>query len=198
MRRCDATTAAGKRCLKNASEGSRFCPTHADRVDGKQAAWVAGGAAVGHAIVPVVGGFIGAGVGWVADKLTMEASVGKKRVFVSFDFDNDRALKDFIIGQAKLGDSPFSVIDCSLQEAAPMKTWEDKGRQAIVGSDIVVVMVGARTHRASGVLKEVAMARAAAIPIVQIIGYKDGNYTPVPDAGRLYAWSWDNLKRLLG
>ncbi len=33
--------------------------------------------------------------------------MAKKRVFVSFDFDNDRTLKDFIIGQARLPDSPF-------------------------------------------------------------------------------------------
>jgi hypothetical protein len=30
----------------------------------------------------------------------------KKRVFVSFDFDNDKILKEFIIGQSKLPDSP--------------------------------------------------------------------------------------------
>lgn len=41
------------------------------------------------------------------------------------------------------------------------------------------------------------MAREEDIPIVQVIGYRDGNYTPVPNAGRLYAWNWDNLKRLL-
>ncbi len=28
-----------------------------------------------------------------------------KKVFVSFDFDNDRALKEFIVAQAKLPDS---------------------------------------------------------------------------------------------
>lgn len=33
--------------------------------------------------------------------------MAKKKVFVSFDFDNDKTLKDFIIGQAKLADSPF-------------------------------------------------------------------------------------------
>jgi hypothetical protein len=33
--------------------------------------------------------------------------MAKKKVLVSFDFDNDRALKDFIIGQSKLPDSPF-------------------------------------------------------------------------------------------
>lgn len=122
----------------------------------------------------------------------------KKRVFISFDFDNDKVLKDFIIGQSKHEDSPFEVVDCSLKEAAPMKTWEDKARVAIKSADLVIVMVGPTTHKASGVLKEVQIAREEEISIVQIIGYKDGNYTQVPDAGRLYAWNWDNLKNLLG
>jgi len=124
--------------------------------------------------------------------------MAKKRVFVSFDFDNDKTLKDFIIGQAKLPDSPFEVVDTSLKEAAPMKTWEDKARVAIKRSDIVVVMVGPSTYKAPGVLKEVQMARDEGISIVQVIGYKDGNYTAVPNAGKLYAWNWDNLKKLLG
>jgi len=124
--------------------------------------------------------------------------VAKKRVFISFDFDNDKVLKDFIIGQSRLTDSPFEVIDTSLKEAAPMKTWEDKARIAIKRSNIVVVMVGPKTHSAPGVLKEVAMAREEEIPIVQVIGYKDGNYTAVPNAGRLYTWSWENLKKLIG
>jgi len=124
--------------------------------------------------------------------------MAKKRVFVSFDFDNDKTLKDFIIGQAKLPDSPFEVVDTSLKEAAPMKTWEDKARAAIKRSDIVVVMVGPSTYKAPGVLKEVQMARDEGISIVQVIGYKDGNYTAVPNAGKLYAWNWDNLKKLLG
>ena len=124
--------------------------------------------------------------------------MAKKRVFVSFDFDNDKILKEFIIGQSRNPDSPFEVIDTSLKEAAPMMTWEDKARVAIKGSDIVVVMVGPTTYRAPGVLKEVRMAREAGVPIVQVIGYRDGRYTPVPEAGRLYDWNWDNLKRLLG
>jgi hypothetical protein len=124
--------------------------------------------------------------------------MAKKRVFVSFDFDNDKVLKDFIIGQSRLADSPFEVVDTSLKEAAPMKTWEDKARLAIKRSDIVVVMVGPKTHSAPGVLKEVDMAREERIPIVQVIGYKDGNYTAVPNAGRLYTWNWENLKKLLG
>ena len=123
---------------------------------------------------------------------------GKKRVFVSFDFDNDKVLKDFVIGQAKNPDSPFEVVDTSLKEAAPMKTWEEKARAAIRRSDLVLVMVGRNTYRAPGVLKEVRVARAEGIPIAQMIGYRDGSYTAVEGAGRLYLWDWENLKKLLG
>jgi len=122
--------------------------------------------------------------------------MAKKPAFVSFDFDNDQVLKEFIIGQSKLPDSPFEVIDQSLKEAAPEKDWADKARRAIKRSEIVIVMVGPKTYKAPGVLKEVAMAREEEITIVQVIGYKDGNYTAVPDAGRLYAWNWQNLKKL--
>lgn len=121
----------------------------------------------------------------------------KKRVFVSFDFDNDKALKDFIIGQSRLADSPFEVVDCSMKEAAPQANWQTVAERKIKSAGIVVVMVGPETHRAPGVLKEVKMARDNGIPIVQVIGYKDGKCTAVPDAGRLYSWSWDNLKKLL-
>jgi hypothetical protein len=132
------------------------------------------------------------------DAYDREEVMAKKRVFVSFDFDNDKTLKDFIVGQARNPDSPFEIIDTSLKEAAPMKTWEEKARLAIGRSDLVLVMVGPNTYRAPGVLREVAMAREEGKPIVQVIGYRDGNYTPVANAGRLYRWDWDNLKRLLG
>ena len=121
----------------------------------------------------------------------------KTKVFVSFDFDNDKKLKEFIIGQSKNSDSPFEVADWSMKEAAPQRNWEDEAESRIKRSDLVLVMVGPETHKAPGVLKEVEMARRNNIRIVQVIGYKDGNYTAVPNAGRLYSWNWDNLKKLL-
>jgi hypothetical protein len=121
----------------------------------------------------------------------------KIRVFVSFDFDNDRVLKDFIIGQSKNPDSPFAVTDWSMKEAAPETSWEQEAKARITRADLIIVMVGPRTHRATGVLKELAIARELGKPIVQIIGYRDGQYTAVPGAGRLYRWNWENLKQLL-
>ena len=122
--------------------------------------------------------------------------MNKTRVFVSFDFDNDKNLKDFIIGQSKLSDSPFEAMDWSMKEAAPEKNWELEAEKKIKRVDVVLVVVGEQTHKAPGVLKEVNMARENNKKIVQIIGYKDGDYKPVPNAGRLYSWNWENLKNI--
>ena len=124
--------------------------------------------------------------------------MGKKKVFVSYDFDNDKTLKDFIIGQAKLPDSPFEVIDFSLKEAAPEKTWLHKARTAISRAEVFIVMLGSKTRNAPGVLKEVKIANELKKEKFQVIGYKDGSETwAVPNAGRVYRWNWENLKKLL-
>lgn len=201
MSQCEGKTKTGRRCHKFALAGKRFCHVHADTIDLKsivKGVSVATGTLLGHAVAPGVGGAAaGAGIGYLfGDEMTKGKKM-KKRVFVSFDFDNDKKLKDFIIGQSRLADSPFEAADHSLKEAAPEKDWEKKAHAAIARSDIVLVMVGPKTHRAQGVLKEVAMARDLGRKIVQVIGYKDGDYTRVSDAGQLYSWNWPNLKKLL-
>ena len=121
----------------------------------------------------------------------------KTRVFVSFDFDNDQKLKTFILAQAKNADSPFEVENWSLNEPAPQASWKKKARERIARSDVVLVMVGPSTYRAPGVLAEVAIARELKKRIFQVIGYKDSTPKPVPNAGRLYRWSWSTLKTFL-
>ncbi|TMP85495.1 hypothetical protein CWC05_18310 [Pseudoalteromonas ruthenica] len=149
-------------------------------------------------LLPGVGGIIlGSATGTLLNKIGEKNLIMKKKVFVSFDFDNDKALKGFVIGQSKLEQSPFMVIDHSLKEAAPEANWKDKARAAIRRADIVMVIVGSETYRAPGVLAEVAMARQEGKPVIQLIGYRDGDYKPVENAGRLYRWTWENLRKLL-
>lgn len=197
MKRCKATTKAGHRCLNGQRSGSDYCAAHAKETSPDGLLATAAGAFLGNALVPGLGLVLGGLVGHSLRNSMGADDMTKKRVFISFDFDNDRVLRDFMLGQARLPDSPFEVIDHSLKEAAPERNWEAKARAAIARSDVVIVIVGNATHRASGVLKEIAMARAVGIQVVQVIGYKDGDYTPVPNAGRLYAWNWPNLKKLL-
>jgi hypothetical protein len=124
--------------------------------------------------------------------------MAKKKVFVSFDFDNDKTLKELIIGQAKLPDSPFDVVDFSLKETARQKDWLDRAHTAIAGAQVFIVMLGSKTKNAPGVLKEVEIVNELGKPKFQIIGYKDGSKDwALPNAGRVYEWNWDNLKKLL-
>lgn len=124
--------------------------------------------------------------------------MAKKKVFISFDFDNDKVLKDFVIGQARLPDSPFEVEDWSMKEAAPERNWEVEAEMRIRRSDAILVIVGNYTHRAPGVLKEVALANYHSKKICQMIGYRDSSPTPVQNAGPLYSWEWNFLKNFLG
>ena len=124
--------------------------------------------------------------------------MAKIPVFISFDFDNDEKLRDFIVGQARNPDSPFDVADHSLKESVPEKDWLDKARRAISRSDVFIVMLGSRTRFASGVIKEVRIANELGKRRFQIIGYREGTEDwAVPNAGRVYRWDWDNLKKLL-
>ena len=122
----------------------------------------------------------------------------KKRVFISFDYDNDRTLKSFVRGQARHPDTPFEVVDWSMREAAPERSWERKARERIKRSDIVIVVAGRKTRNALGVQKEVKIARDEGVQVAQIIGYKNKRCPHVPGAGRRYRWTHENLKKLLG
>ena len=59
-------------------------------------------------------------------------------------------------------------------------------------------MLGPKTRNASGVKKEVAMAKSLGKTRFQIIGYTGGSRDwAVPDGGVTYDWNWEDLKKLL-
>jgi len=120
-----------------------------------------------------------------------------KRVFFSFDFDNDQSLKVLMQGQLKLPASPFQAADWSMKEAAPQRNWEREAESRIKRSDVVVVLLGTRTHRASGVRREVDMARRNGKRLVQVILRPNTSPVPVPKGGRVVRWSWPNLSKAL-
>ena len=68
----------------------------------------------------------------------------KKRVHVSFDYDRDRALKDFVRGQARNPETPFEIVDWSMKEVAPERNWKKKARERVKRSDLVMVMAGSK------------------------------------------------------
>ncbi|TRO69452.1 TIR domain-containing protein [Streptomyces sp. IB201691-2A2] len=123
----------------------------------------------------------------------------KSRAFVSFDYDNDAVLKEFLIGQAKLDDSPFWIADWSIKVASP--GWKEEARRRIRASDVVVVLCGQHTDTAIGVDVEVKIAQEEGIPYFLLKGYKNTTCLKpkaAKSADKMYDWTWSNLKILIG
>ncbi|WP_373998466.1 TIR domain-containing protein [Bdellovibrio bacteriovorus] len=139
-------------------------------------------------------------VGIVTCLTTLTEKEKVKKVFISFDFDNDSFLKDALVGQAKNPDTPFKIHDQSLKE--PLAgDWKTKIRPRIANADIVVVMCGQKTHTASGVAAELQIAQELNKPYFLLKGYSDKKCTfPTTAASqdKMYNWTWDNLKKLIG
>jgi hypothetical protein len=122
------------------------------------------------------------------------------RVFISFDFDNDGDLKLLLVGQAKNPDSPFEITDASVQHHLT-GDWEEKVKGRISRADQVIVLCGQKTHTATGVAKELTMARDLKKPYFLLAGRAaGGNMKPTTalSTDKLYKWTWDILKSLIG
>jgi hypothetical protein len=124
--------------------------------------------------------------------------MAKTRVFLSFDYDHDAFLKEALVGQSRLADSPFELADWSIKEAIGTN-WKDHARRRIRAVDCVAVICGQHTDTATGVSAEVEIARSEQIPYFLLRGYKEK--TPVrPKAAptdKIYDWTWPNLKALI-
>jgi hypothetical protein len=124
--------------------------------------------------------------------------MSKTKCFISFDYDNDATLKEFLIGQSKHEDSPFEISDWSIKEAS--FNWQSEARGRIKQSDVVIVICGRNTHMATGVAKELKIAQEEGTDYFLLAGYSDGGNTKptsVKVSDSIYKWTWDNLKRLI-
>ena len=121
------------------------------------------------------------------------------RVFVSFDFDHDRDLRDLFVGQARNAQTPFMLANWSVKEAMS-GDWKEKVRSRIRRVDMVLVLCGAHTDTATGVSVEVRIAREEGKPVYFIRGRKEGN-CKLPKAAlpgdRMLSWKWENLARVI-
>jgi hypothetical protein len=126
--------------------------------------------------------------------------VTKKRAFISFDFDNDEGAKIMLAGQAKFPDTPFDFKDASVKEHLT-GDWKDKVRRRMDNIDVVIVLCGIRTHLAPGVAAELAIAQEKNKEYFLLAAYGDKNCTKPTTAipsDKVYKWTWDNLKVLIG
>ena len=117
------------------------------------------------------------------------------KIFVSFEFDNDKDLKNNFFQQAK-NNTPHRVRNSSLNEAYPTQEWKNKARAAIRECDVVIILVGQDTHNAPGVKTEVEIAHQLRKPVFQVVP-KGRTYTGVPNVDTPIRWYWNRINRKL-
>jgi len=126
--------------------------------------------------------------------------MAKKRVFISFDYDHDEGAKHMLAGQAKLPDSPFDFTDASVNEHLT-GDWKDRVSRRLNNVDLMIVLCGEQTHRAAGVAAELSIAQEKSLSYFLLAAYADKTCTKPTSAragDKVYKWTWDNLKALIG
>jgi hypothetical protein len=122
------------------------------------------------------------------------------RAFISFDFDHDEDLRNLLAGQARHPDSPFEIKDRSVTE--PLTgDWKAKVERRMANIDVVIVLCGEYTHTARGVSAELEIARDTGTPYFLLAGRSSSTCTrptTAVAADKMYKWTWDNLKQLIG
>jgi hypothetical protein len=124
----------------------------------------------------------------------------KKRVFISFDYDHDVDVKTMLAGQANHGDTPFDFKDASVKDHLT-GDWKEKVTRRMANIDVVIVLCGEHTHTAKGVAAELAIAKELNKEYFLLRAYPDKKCTKPSNStegDKMYDWTWDNLKKLIG
>jgi hypothetical protein len=118
------------------------------------------------------------------------------RAFISFDFDNNSTEKLLFAGQAKNSRTPFTIQDWSSKVSLPQPQWERLINGKIASTTMLIVLVGRNTYLATGVKKEIAMARANNVPIFGVLVGGATTLTTLPAGltkGRVVSWDWAKI-----
>lgn len=125
--------------------------------------------------------------------------MAKKRVFISFDYDHDARQKDLLVGQSKHPDTDFEFADWSSKEHI-QGDWKAKIKAKLAYVDVVCVLCGKNMASATGVAQEILICQEIGKPYFCLSAYPEGCSKPTTakDSDKLYTWSWENLKKLIG
>lgn len=118
------------------------------------------------------------------------------RAFISFDFDNNSNERTLFIGQSKNSKTPFNIEDWSSKYKLPQKEWEQLIENKVKKCNMLIVLVGKKTHLAKGVVKEISFAKDHNVPVFGVYVDKANTSTVLPiglQRNRTITWSWDKI-----
>ena len=124
------------------------------------------------------------------------------RAFLSFDYDHDLRPKNLFAGQAKTDSpTPFTVEDWSSKSPLPQSKWEARIKEKISKCHMLVVLVGRNMGTATGVAKEIRMAKDNNVPYFGVYVDGAGRTSTLPKGlprNRTIRWDWDNIADAVG
>lgn len=118
------------------------------------------------------------------------------RAFISFDFDHNETEKTLFVGQSKNSKTPFSIQDWSAKSSMPQSKWEAIVKEKINKCNMVIVLSGKTMASATGVAKEIAMAKDQDVPVFGVyVGGADktSNLPKGLQRNRTIKWNWDDI-----
>lgn len=118
------------------------------------------------------------------------------RAFISFDFDHDETEKNLFVGQGKNSKTPFSIQDWSAKSSMAQSMWEAIVKEKINKCNMVIVLSGKTMASATGVAKEIAMAKDQNVPVFGVYVDSANTSSNLPKGlprNRTIAWKWDNI-----
>lgn len=118
------------------------------------------------------------------------------RAFISFDFDHNEDSRVLFVGQAKNSKTPFSIQDWSSKSALAESKWEETIGAKIAKCNMVVVLVGKTMASATGVAKEIKMAKDKDVPVFGVYVDGAGTSSNLPTdlaRNRTITWTWDGV-----
>jgi hypothetical protein len=124
-----------------------------------------------------------------------EDPVADRRAFISFDFDHNQTEKMLFAGQAKTDSpTPFTVHDWSSKSSLPKGEWEKLIKAKMASTNMCIVLVGRFMVTATGVGKEIAMAKELDVPVFGVYVDGAGIASTLPtrlQRDRTMAWRWN-------
>jgi hypothetical protein len=118
------------------------------------------------------------------------------RAFISFDFDHNLPQKTYFVGQSINSRTPFSIQDWSSKEELVQNRWQELIETKMKNCHLMIVLVGRNMYSATGVYREIEMAKKNNIPFFGI--YVDGTdqFSTLPTGlarSRTVFWNWQQI-----
>ena len=122
------------------------------------------------------------------------------RAFISFDFDHNETEKTLFVGQSKNSKTPFSIQDWSAKSSMPQSKWEAIVEEKIKKCNMVIVLVGKYMASATGVKKEIKMAKNNNVPVFGVYVGGANTTSNLPDGLSrtiVVKWEWDKIEEMI-